>query len=284
MSMKWIDSKTLSSKKKEFKWKYDDLSGLEIERVFKGDIVSTTIFSNRDIERIIDFVFENEDVKLSNSIDKLRDGTEKDGLGKFVYEELGKSISDAQAVSQLAAILVDVNILEYNGVSRNMEFKLKHINWKDRLNQRMNQKEQHSMFKARINHITYSVEDLDKSISFYKKALNAKLLAKGEGLAYFDLNGVWFALNVEKNLDRKAISQSYTHIAFEVDEDELRERFEILSDFGAEIMHGRIRNKREGKSLYIKDPDGHLFEFHTSSLEERLNYYREERDDIEVYI
>jgi len=284
MFKKWINSKTLSSRSKDFQWKYDDCNGLEIRRMFKGNTERRTIFTTKDIDKIINFVFKNGKVSLANNVGKLKNGIEKKGLGKFIYEELGRDVSDAQATSQLAAIFVLVKIFEYNGKLKNMEFWLNNINWRDKLNQYMNQQNNDVTFKAKLNHITYSVENLEKSILFYEKALNAKLVAKGERLAYFDLNGIWLALNVENELNRKEISKSYTHIAFEVDEDELKERFEILLEFGAEIEHGRNRNKREGESLYVKDPDGHLLEFHTSNLDERLSYYREEREDIEVYI
>ena len=61
-----------------------------------------------------------------------------------------------------------------------------------------------------INHITYSVSDLDKSIEFYSSLFQATPVAKGENLAYFDLDGLWLALNFE---DVKR-SETYSHIAF----------------------------------------------------------------------
>lgn len=69
-----------------------------------------------------------------------------------------------------------------------------------------------------MNHLLFSVSDLEISIDFYTKVFDATLLVKGTKTAYFDLNGLWLALNVEKDIPRQDIQHSYTHIAFSIDE------------------------------------------------------------------
>lgn len=81
-----------------------------------------------------------------------------------------------------------------------------------------------------INHLLFSVSDLGRSIDFYQKIIGAKLLVKGRNTAYFDLNGMWLALNLEKDIPRNEISQSYTHIAFSVDETEFDEIYDRLKE------------------------------------------------------
>lgn len=74
------------------------------------------------------------------------------------------------------------------------------------------------MFVKGLNHFLFSVSDLEKSIKFYQDVFDAKLLVKGRSTAYFDLNGMWLALNLERDIPRDEIRQSYTHVAFSIDE------------------------------------------------------------------
>lgn len=134
-----------------------------------------------------------------------------------------------------------------------------------------------------INHITFSVSNIKKSIKFYEQVFGATLLVEGERTAYFDLNGLWIALNKEETIPRSEIEESYTHIAFTVTEEDFKEAVSHLESLHVRILNGRKRDDLDKKSVYFTDPDGHKFEFHTGTLEDRLAYYRQEKGNMRFY-
>jgi catechol 2,3-dioxygenase-like lactoylglutathione lyase family enzyme len=127
-----------------------------------------------------------------------------------------------------------------------------------------------------ISHITLVVKDLEKSSEILIKVLGGVMIYDSNGIThsiaeerFFDINGLWLVLMQGSALPEK----SYSHFAFKVSETDLPHLEKEINALGLEVKPSRSRKPSEGTSIYFYDYDNHLFELHTGTLQERLDFY-----------
>jgi catechol 2,3-dioxygenase-like lactoylglutathione lyase family enzyme len=120
-----------------------------------------------------------------------------------------------------------------------------------------------------INHITFAVGDLARSLAFYRDVLGMRVVARWPRGAYLEAGGDWFALLEGDEVD--APRADYTHVALSAFGAEYEQIAQRVRDSGATIWQ---QNRSEGPSLYFLDPDGHKLELHASDLAARLDEAR----------
>ncbi|NQZ30180.1 MAG: VOC family protein [Oceanospirillaceae bacterium] len=115
-----------------------------------------------------------------------------------------------------------------------------------------------------INHVTIAVSDLKRSVDFYQHKLLMKLEVVWANGAYLSVAGQWVCLSV----DEVCVNQDYSHLAFGIAKDD----FSVFSKrlLAAGVIQWK-KNKSEGDSLYILDPDGYKLEIHVGDLSSRLS-------------
>lgn len=114
-----------------------------------------------------------------------------------------------------------------------------------------------------INHLTWSVTDIEISFRFYVDVLGLKPVMKSDWSAYFLAGDVWIAV-VKGDLRTDG---RYDHIAFHVDAAGYEELVARLLASGVEQWK---ENESEGASFYFRDPSGNKFEIHSSDLAARV--------------
>ena len=129
-----------------------------------------------------------------------------------------------------------------------------------------------------LSHITFVVEDVERSAIFLREIFAAKQVYDSAGnnfsLArekFFQIGGLWIVLMEGRALPER----SYNHVAFKIPAAQFDEYARRVRELGVETRPGRDRVEGEGRSLYFYDYDNHLFELHTGTLPERLRRYAE---------
>jgi len=122
--------------------------------------------------------------------------------------------------------------------------------------------------EPRISIITLGVQDLDRSVDFYRDGLGLPLQEGYEGqIAFFELIGTWLALYPRESLSADANQspsgdgfQGFTmahNVGSREDVDQLISK---ASSAGAQVVKEPQDTEWGGYSGYFKDPDGFLWE------------------------
>ncbi len=116
-----------------------------------------------------------------------------------------------------------------------------------------------------INHLTFAVSDLNRSVAFYSELLGFAVRMQGPSSAYLQAGTLWLALVVDPDV-RLAPLPEYSHAAFTVSPSDLPVVAARLADAGVE----RWQESDRADSVYFLDPDGHKLEVHSGDLDSRL--------------
>ncbi|NPE29572.1 glycosyltransferase family 4 protein [Methanococcoides sp. SA1] len=121
----WMHGMTLGNSKK-FWWKIDDDLNLSISREFNslnGKLKVDKLITKDELRKLDDYMAEGQWKTLSNNVSKLRNGTEKEGIGKFLYNDLHWTNTEAQLSSYIGSIFYRAGVWEYNGKKRGIQFR-----------------------------------------------------------------------------------------------------------------------------------------------------------------
>lgn len=123
-----------------------------------------------------------------------------------------------------------------------------------------------------INHITWTVTDIEESFHFYTLVLGFKPVMKSEHSAYFTVGGLWLAIVLGQGRQ----DSRYDHMAFQTEPENYQALVQKLKDNHVPQWK---ENESEGDSFYFLDPSGNRFELHCSSLGSRVSHGLEDWGD-----
>ena len=121
--------------------------------------------------------------------------------------------------------------------------------------------------KPRISMIALGVDDLEKSIEFYRDGLGFPKIESPPGVAFFNLNGTWLglarrdALAKDATVSPEGSGYNSFNLAHNVaSEAEVDQVIEQALSAGATAIKPVQKADWGGYHGYFKDPDGHLWE------------------------
>ena len=131
--------------------------------------------------------------------------------------------------------------------------------------------------KPRISMITLGVNDMARSISFYKNGLGFPQMASPPGVAFFSLNGSWLGLFDYESLakdsglvtigrpqsEKKQMGNCFNGFTLAhnvASENEVDTTLAQALSAGGELSKTAQKTTWGGYSGYFKDPDGYLWE------------------------
>lgn len=121
--------------------------------------------------------------------------------------------------------------------------------------------------KPRISMVVLAVNDLEKSIGFYRDGLGFPKMESPPEVAFFNLNGTWLGLSGRDDLAKDATVSSkgsgYNcfNLAHNVtSEAEVDHVLNQALAAGATLVKPAQKASWGGYSGYFKDPDDHLWE------------------------
>ena len=117
-----------------------------------------------------------------------------------------------------------------------------------------------------LNHLTLAVQDLQRSIDFYRGLLQFHLDAQWDTGAYLHVGELWLCLTLD-TAPRAQVAPGYTHYAFSIAQADFAAFCASLRAAGVVEWQA---NRSEGDSFYFLDPDGHQLEAHVGTLASRL--------------
>jgi len=134
-----------------------------------------------------------------------------------------------------------------------------------------------------LSHITLIVKDLERTTLLLNSVFEAQeIYTSGDETfslskeKYFLIGNVWLCIMEGEPLSER----TYNHIAFKINESKFDDFMNRILEMGVDIKPERPRVSGEGRSIYFYDFDNHLFELHTGTLDERLNRYLTDKDNL----